>query len=180
MTILQKTPGAKHTACEAWEEKWAGGPRPIIRQSILKRTPSSTAGVLISAEDEALLGMKWRKNRGGYYLTTLHKDGERYDFFLHRIIAFRMFGVWLSSADIVDHINRDRCDNRRSNLRIVGPSENRQNNQRRGNSGATKVGNKWQAQISLKGKFYYLGLHETREVAVALAEEKRLSLGFIK
>ncbi len=45
---------------------------------------------------------------------------------LHRLIAERMFGQ-LDSRDLVDHINRDRSDMRRSNLRLVTVSQNRVN-----------------------------------------------------
>ncbi len=73
----------------------------------------------------------------------------------------------------VDHINGDRGDNRISNLRDVTPSVNLQNQKKatarntRGLLGAcwNKSVNKWQSQIVVKGKFKYLGIFDTPELA---------------
>lgn len=79
----------------------------------------------------------------------------------------------------IDHINRQRDDNRLSNLREVTHAENMRNmgiNDRltkkygcsttiRGCT-LTKSG-KWQAQIHIRGKAMYLGVFDTPEMATA-------------
>jgi hypothetical protein len=55
--------------------------------------------------------------RGGYAATKVGKK----TLYMHRLIAKARRG------EIVDHINRDKLDNRRCNLRIATPSENAAN-----------------------------------------------------
>ncbi len=75
----------------------------------------------------------------------------------------------------VDHINSNGLDNRRSNLRLANRSENMRNicatsRNTSGFKGVTwhKAHSKWQAQITLNRKTYYLGLRETPAEAHAL------------
>lgn len=70
-----------------------------------------------------------------------------------------------------DHINSgDTLDNRRSNLRIASGFQNQHNRRklRIGQSalkGVTRAHKKWKAEIKHNGKWYYLGVHETPELA---------------
>lgn len=73
-------------------------------------------------------------------------------------------------GEYVDHINRNKLDNRRKNLRIVDAKANVRNrglnkNNTSGYKGVTKVKDKWRAQISLDYKFIDLGLYETPQEA---------------
>ena len=49
---------------------------------------------------------------------------------IHRLIM----GVWESGYPQIDHINRDKSDNRKCNLRFCTPSENSRNRNSRGKS----------------------------------------------
>jgi len=64
----------------------------------------------------------------------------------------------------LDHINRDKRDNRISNLRVVSRSENLWNNTGKGYYW-NKNKNKWRSQIGLNGKLIHLGLFNTEEEA---------------
>ena len=76
----------------------------------------------------------------------------------------------------IDHINRNKLDNRRSNLREVTRSMNCLNKglQRNNTSGHAGVRydksktslKKWRAWIQVKGKIYNLGCFETKKEAV--------------
>lgn len=86
-------------------------------------------------------------------------------------------------AAIVDHINRDKTDNRISNLRLATRSENARNiNRRRDNtSGITGVNflpktNRWTAKLTINGWNHFLGSFATKEEAVAarLKAEKKM------
>lgn len=75
----------------------------------------------------------------------------------------------------VDHINHDRLDNRRSNLRICTPEENTWNTRSLRKSSSKfkgvsyfKKNGKWRASISFKGKFISLG-YFINEVDAAIA-----------
>ncbi|MES2408775.1 MAG: HNH endonuclease [Patescibacteria group bacterium] len=83
----------------------------------------------------------------------------------------------------VDHINGDRLDNRRSNLRICTAAENMRN--RKLNKDNTsgfkgvvfyKVLNKWGSGIKFNGKFHYLGLFITKEEAAEVYNKKAKEL----
>ena len=83
--------------------------------------------------------------------------------YLHRFLFPDIpSGLW------VDHINGIRTDNRRKNLRLVSPGENTHNRASRGAGdfrGVHKVGSKWRAHISFKGRFMSLGHFATPEEA---------------
>lgn len=81
----------------------------------------------------------------------------------HRIAWLLMTGVWPSEQ--VDHINRDRSDNRWNNLRIASNAQNAHNSGRRSDntSGFKGVGwdgkrQLWRADIKLPGVRKHLGM----------------------
>lgn len=72
----------------------------------------------------------------------------------------------------VDHINRNRWDNRRSNLRFATESQNGQNRPGLPNSSSKYKGvsqvkgkNKWVVAATLKGKTYRLGTFDSEDMA---------------
>ena len=83
-------------------------------------------------EDGLVFSQKYNKflkeqdNRDGYKRICLCKDGKQKHFLIHRLIAIH----YIPNPDNlkeVDHINRDKSDNRLENLRWVTRSENEQN-----------------------------------------------------
>ena len=64
--------------------------------------------------------------------------------------------------EILDHINRDKSDNRICNLRI---SDYKKNAYNRDTKGYCLDGNKWKSQIMLNGKNIHLGIFDTKEEA---------------
>ena len=71
-----------------------------------------------------------------------------------------------------DHINQDKLDNRRCNLRIVTPSINAINSKRRRNGTSKykgvflkKAEGKWCAVICVNYKKKYLGYYESEDEA---------------
>jgi len=84
-----------------------------------------------------------------------------------------------------DHINRDKRDNRRANLRMVTPSGNGHNrgllpNNKSGHNGVYwhKRHGKWSAQIRMNGKSWHLGLFTALEDAVRARSEAEKSFWF--
>ena len=70
----------------------------------------------------------------------------------------------------VDHINGDRLDNRRSNLRLCSRDENMRNrrmhrNNTSGLKGVSRHGRRWRAQLQVDGKKLHIGVFDTREEA---------------
>ena len=80
----------------------------------------------------------------------------------------------------VDHINHDKLNNRRENLRVCTIQENNFNQITRGNSESGRIGvvpynNKWLAQIGYDKSNIKLGIFENKEDAIEArkaAEEK--------
>lgn len=103
----------------------------------------------------------------GYVQVTHDQKSE----LMHRWIM----GCTKRDGQIVDHVNRDRLDNRRGNLRLVTASENTQNRTSRALRGAypTRSGRRFQAKAKLGGIAHYLGTYDTAEEAAAVAAEFR-------
>ena len=104
-------------------------------------------------------------NNEGYRMLRL--DGR--DYSAHRVAWLYRFGFWPLGE--IDHINRDRADNRIANLRDVSRAVNQSNKGCWGKSGHAGVqlrdNGKYRAYISGGGKRRSLGTFETFEEAVA-------------
>ena len=87
----------------------------------------------------------------------------------HRLAWLYAYGRWPTHQ--LDHINKDRADNRLCNLREATNAENAQNRKRRDNktgyTGVNRENNKWKAEIKLNYKTIRLGLFDTPEEAHA-------------
>jgi hypothetical protein len=130
---------------------------------------------LIDDIDADLAELKWQASatHGGYYAVR-HLARPSKTLLLHRTILERMTGRTLTKTELTDHINGDKLDNRRTNLRIATPTQNLQN---RGKTKQNKSGykgvswyramGKWRAQITVNGKKTYLGTFATPEEAYA-------------
>jgi hypothetical protein len=85
-----------------------------------RKMPSSE--VLLSSEDHDLLRYSFSVDRGGYLRIGARKFGSRK---VHKIIGGRMgFVTNVENKMQIDHINRNRLDNRRENLRLVSKNAN--------------------------------------------------------
>lgn len=164
---------------EVWEERWAGGPNPVRRQSPLRRMAQKVEDLLLSPEDELLRDMKWRFNRWGYLFTSIHSKGERHDYMIHRVVMYRSLGRVLLSHELVDHKWSNRLDNRRDSLRLADFSESRHNCRNRMGRGAQRVKGGWMAKMMVRGERINLGVYPTRTEAAKRAEEERFKLGLV-
>ena len=129
------------------------------------------ARLTIDAIDEPLLARYNFYLANGYYMTHVRVDGKRTTTYLHRIIMGDA-----PDGMVVDHINRDKNDNRRANLRFVTVQQNGQNQtlQKNSLSGFRGVSfhrpmKKWRARCGDK----YLGCYLTKEEAAAVAKAAR-------
>lgn len=123
---------------------------------------------IVDDEDfEYLSQWKWSLNSYGYARrTTSIKLGKRKEISLHREI------IKAKKGELVDHINFNKLDNRKSNLRIVNASFSALHQEKSINniSGQTGVDfvkdrNKWRARISINKGRLTLGYFDTKEKA---------------
>lgn len=98
---------------------------------------------------------------------------------LHRVVLGL---VDAPKTTYVDHINGDRLDNTRENLRICNNAQNQWNTPKKANSKQkykgvrkTKSG-KYEARIRYKGERFRLGVYPTIEEAVRVYNDKALEL----
>lgn len=127
--------------------------------------------VLIDDQDEAdLIIYVWRLSTNGYAFRA-GRRGERRTIYLHRQLLGDPRRPNGRAID-VDHINGDKLDCRRSNLRLTTRSGNEANkppprSNRSSYKGVYfhKAARKWAAQLTAYGKKYNLGLHMTPEDA---------------
>lgn len=114
---------------------------------------------------------KWGLHNGGYAMRVQTISGhgrrrKRTAVLMHRVVNKTPDGLE------TDHINRDKLDNRKSNLRIAMPYQNIGNQEKRSTNTSgfkgviwEKRAKKWMARIKINGKGVYLGLFEDKEDA---------------
>jgi hypothetical protein len=129
----------------------------------------------VDKEDlKKVLGQCWRISADGYVMTTL--KGSRKKMQLGRFIL-----ALTDPTVFADHIDLDKLNNQRANLRALPPSLSAQNrgiykNNTSGYPGVSFETNKvrakpWKAYIKLKGKRYHLGYFATPEEAYEVRME---------
>lgn len=120
---------------------------------------------------------RWHRLKNGYAARTERADGRKRMLYLHRFLLGLDFGDPRQG----DHENRNRLDNRRSNLRIVTPLLNGQNvpaqsgtSRHRGVSWH-RGARKWMAKVDIEGRQHYLGLFRDEAEAAHVAATFRLT-----
>lgn len=146
------------------------------------RPRSRTACSPIFSETDAdLCALRWRLHNG-YPISTFRINRTAKPLCAHRVVMQRVAGRKLLRDELCDHINGDRLDNRRENLRIVTHAGNSQNRRSRsGFRGASfrKAIGKWIANVHFKRRQIYLGCYATQQEAAEAAAAKRKELGFL-
>lgn len=100
---------------------------------------------------------KWHLHHSGYVQTNVKQQGEYKRVRLHKLL--------LPEVRITDHINRNKLDNRRRNLRPITASGNIINRSSTKGVYYEKRLRKWKAVIGVKYRQIYLGLFSTEEEA---------------
>lgn len=118
--------------------------------------------VLINPEDiDKIKITNWRLNEKGYVTSSINRKTTK----IHNLILNRD----TSNPKITcDHINRNKLDNRKQNLRIISHLENNLNSDRV-NKGKgycfRRDRNKWMAYIKINNKVKTIGYYNTEEEA---------------
>ena len=121
--------------------------------------------ILVDPEDEWLLHiLPWRITPQGYVEATMY-DGE-----WRKTVKFHHFimGTPMWEDEHIDHINRNKRDNRRANLRWVDrftSSQNRDFVDQAKNIRVAK-GGKFEVRIQRDGVLYQVGTFNTEQEAI--------------
>jgi hypothetical protein len=152
----------------------------ILRELAISSTKFENLYALVSDEDfEFLSSMKWYVNNHGYVYTSAWSRTIKKPIItkLHRLVTNAPNGLE------VDHINRDKLDNRRENLRLCSHAENMRNrsvqkNNKTGYKGITysKERNKWQVHVYPNGRARAVGRFKDFDLAVVALLEAQRSL----
>lgn len=120
----------------------------------------------------------WGIASSGYVINTRNNRGGDETGRLHRFICLLEYGLEEIYGRYIDHISRDKLDNRLCNLNIVTPLENVQNTNLFSNntSGVKGVSwrdkeKKWGVSIQYKKKRYYLGRYAELNEAIRVRKE---------
>jgi hypothetical protein len=114
---------------------------------------------LVSKDDYDILNKyKWHKNNSGYAQGNINKKS----YLLHRYVIIDILNNDIKSHNRVDHIDNNRLNNKRDNLRIVTNSENSRNTIKRQNATSNFIGvhfdkskSKWISSIKINDKVFY-------------------------
>ena len=132
--------------------------------------PDGSVTQIDEADWSQVCGLTLYRGVNGYAYFSTWENGRSNPQTLHRFLMAAPAGTH------VDHINGDKLDNRRENLRVVTPQRNQVNRKRlnknntsgvrgvaRTNASASKP---WRAQITVNRKNMHLGLFATEAEAI--------------
>lgn len=133
--------------------------------------------------DVDLRSISWTFDAYGY-AKRRSNHGKRKDVKAHRIVLSRILGRQPLPTEIADHINGNRLDNRRENIRLSDNHKNPQN--RKGDGlfrGTTLLSSgKWRSAVVTRRngiqKYHQCGEFSCRALAAMAAMSKRMELEF--
>jgi hypothetical protein len=115
-------------------------------------------------------------NKRGYYRIALYKDNKRQQYSIHRLIGIHFLPNWNNYPEI-DHVDRDKTNNKVFNLRWIDRSGNCKNRGKRKDCSSIykdvcfdKTCNKWKAHKNKK----HLGYFKTEQEAYLAIKDNRL------
>lgn len=114
-------------------------------------------GKVVKIDDrdyEKVIGLSWHLMKTGYVAHTYRELGKVRRVYLHRFI-FSLHGDFPKKIQI-DHINRDKLDNRFSNFRLATRSQQKMNVRFKGYYW-DKWAKRFIAKIRVSGKLFVIG-----------------------
>jgi hypothetical protein len=124
------------------------------------------------ADAPTICAFNWRLHARGYPCATIPGLPRNSRTVMLHHLLLRPIGTKM----VVDHINRDRLDNRRENLRLVDRKEHRNNSMhvarpkgRLWRVHQNKSQGGWVALAKRNGEFYKIGEYDTEDAAMGAA-----------
>lgn len=141
-------------------------PSDVVSMVPLRGRNGIQGFVLVDRDDYDVVAQhKWSLARNGY--ACGYVKGDERSLLMHRFLMGLKKGDGLE----VDHLNLRKLDNRRSNLRIVHPDDNKRNRRCRRGAAVPYRGvfptesGRFQAKARFRGQIHSLGTHGTAEGA---------------
>lgn len=128
----------------------------------------SNYGRVRSSHKKVPVILKTRVNKNGYEMVGLHLRRNRKMCYVHRLVAEAFLGECPTKCE-VDHINKDRLDNRASNLRYLSSVINH------AQAGESK--HKAVEQYTLSGEF--VATYPSRKDAAAKTGVERRNISLV-
>lgn len=148
-------------------------PTDCIRIPLHRADRTIRGYALLDWEDESIAALAWYWHHG-YAARTVYGNGTHWKEYMHRMVL----GFARGDGRRCDHINRDKLDCRRVNLREVTHAQNMQNVPAQHNASSAYRGvhwakneHKWVAQGSIGGRSRHLG-YFTDELDAAAASAR--------
>lgn len=147
----------------------------------MTKTIPLTQGLNAVVDDEdfeALNRFRWHANAHGYAARMARRNGKRIVILMHWHVC------WSPPGTVVDHINGNRLDNRRSNLRACTRAQNNTNRRmsRQGRSSQFRGvcwrthAKAWKAYIKHERKQMHLGYFKDERAAAQAYNDAALRL----
>lgn len=121
----------------------------------------------------------WGIGRWGYAQASIKNKTRS----LHRFLWALANNCDYSQVPMLDHINRDKLDNRLSNLRPASECLNHQNRSDRGHHVFTRSRDKslrYEVVLGFRKKRIYLGRYESKENAIAVYQAAKVLLCIVE
>lgn len=146
----------------------------VVRIPLRARDGSVRAWVQVDEADHELVSVhRWYLGSRGYAFTIARAGAEKHTLLMHRLILGLVKGDKLQG----DHINHDKLDNRRVNLRSATCSQNHENFRNDLARGGSRYRGVWWAPWAGKWRAGYAGTHvgyfDTEEAAAAAVSAHR-------
>lgn len=145
----------------------------IITGDVAELSMRTGGTVRVSLVDLDLVGDNlWMMNDCGYAVRYTTSGSTKSVVRMHREVMARVIGRPLQRDELVDHVNRDVTDNRRSNLRLCNSTQNAHNYTKY--SGWTskykgvcwdKARSKWKSEIRFDRQRWLIGRFDNEDEA---------------
>ena len=150
-----------------------------MKRSIRKRIPIDYNFVAERLTYDPDTGhLTWKKNgriagHKGTYISV--RFSRTYMVLGHRIAWLLSYGSLPEDHMVIDHINRDKHDNRLCNLRVISHGDNLLNSNFHEAGGVCycKQTKRWKAYARRNGRQHWVGRYSTRELARAAIVDLR-------
>lgn len=126
-----------------------------------------TKGKITVVDDEyydILSQYKWQCHNNYAKRAGPRRNNKQTKIYMHRVVM-ELSGITIPSEMQIDHISRNKLDNRKENLRIASRAQNQRNHSIRNSNTSGYKGvywhtkaNKWVSQINIDGIGTHLGL----------------------